>query len=69
MHQHPPTRATARSTSALAEFHGLAGHAGAADDCADCAAVLDAQRRANAAFRRHQRDLSRRVRRILGTGQ
>jgi hypothetical protein len=67
MHQ-ASSRASARATTPtdrLAEFHELAGHPGDVDGCADCAAVLDAQRRAAAALRAHQRRTRQQVDAIL----
>jgi hypothetical protein len=51
---------------ALAEFHALAGHAGPADGCQDCAAKLAQQRQAAAALRAHQRQARQHVDAILG---
>ncbi len=60
-----PTRTVARSTSALAEFHDLAGHAGAVDDCGDCAATEQQQRQAAAALRSHQRQTRQQIDAVL----
>jgi hypothetical protein len=60
-HRQSPTRTVARSTSALAEFHALAGHAGPAEGCQDCAAQLTRQRQAASALRTHQRQARQRV--------
>lgn len=60
------SRSLTRSSSALAEFHALAGHAGSADGCQDCAASLDLQHEAAAALRTHQRQARQRVDAILG---
>jgi hypothetical protein len=69
-HRQSPTRASARSTSsALAEFHDLSGHAGDAADCADCADQLARQRQAEAALRAHRRRIRQQIDRILGAGQ
>jgi hypothetical protein len=54
------------TTSALAEFHQFAGHAGPADGCADCADQLARQRQAEAALRAHRRRTRAQVDRILG---
>jgi hypothetical protein len=51
--------------SALAEFHGLAGHAGPGDGCQDCAAQLQRQRSATAALRTHRRQARQQVDTIL----
>jgi hypothetical protein len=59
------SRAIARSTSALAEFHDLSGHAGPADSCMDCETVQQQQRQARAALRSHQRRTRQRVDAIL----
>ena len=56
-----PTRTAARSTSALAEFHDLAGHGGPADGCQDCAGQLERQRQAASALRSHQRQARQQV--------
>ena len=53
------------STSALAEFHALSGHAGEVDDCKTCADQLASQRRAAAALRSHQRRTRQRVDAII----
>ena len=60
------SRSLTRSTSALAEFHALAGHAGPADGCGDCAAQLERQRSAAGALRAHQRQARQQVDAILG---
>jgi len=59
------SRSTSRTTSALAEFHALAGHAGPADGCQDCAAQLQRQRSATAALRIHRRQVRQQVDTIL----
>jgi len=51
---------------ALAEFHALAGHAGPADGCQDCAAQGRRQRSAAAALRTRQRQACQQVDVILG---
>jgi hypothetical protein len=60
------SRSITRSTSALAEFHALADHAGPADGCQDCAAKLAQQRQAAAALRTHQCQARQHVDAILG---
>jgi hypothetical protein len=66
MRRQSRTRASARSTSsALAEFHDLAGHGGPADGCAKCAAQLRRQREAAAALRAHQRRTRQQIDQIL----
>ena len=60
-----PTRIAARSTSALAEFHALAGHAGPADSCQDCQATQQRQRLTATALRAHQRHARQQVDAIL----
>jgi hypothetical protein len=57
----PPVQAD----DALAEFHTLAGHAGPADGCQDCAAQQRHQRQGAAALRAHQRHARRHVDAIL----
>jgi hypothetical protein len=59
------TCAFARSTSALAEFHVLAGHVGPADGCQDCANAQRRQRSAATALRTHQRQARQQVDAIL----
>ena len=66
MHHESPTRALARSSSAFAEFHAAAGHAGPADGCPDCADQLARQRQAAAALRAHQRRTRQQIDSILG---
>jgi hypothetical protein len=58
------SRASARSISALAEFHGLADHAGPADGCQECAAQR--QRQTATALRTRQRQVRQRVDATLG---
>src|SRR6266511_4134901 len=60
-----PTRTVARSTSALAEFHDLAGHAGPADGCEDCQAQQQRQRGSAAALRSHQRQTRQQIDAVL----
>jgi hypothetical protein len=50
---------------ALAEFHALAGHAGPADGCQDCADQLQRQRQTATALRTHQRQARQQVDTIL----
>jgi len=59
------SRSITRSTSALAEFHTLAGHAGPADGRRDCAAQQRHQRQGAAALRAQQRHTRRHVDAIL----
>ncbi len=60
------SRSFVRSTEAVAEFHALAGHAGPADGCQDCASAQQCQRSAAAALRTHQRQARHQVDAILG---
>jgi hypothetical protein len=60
------SRTLTRSSSALAEFHDLAGHAGPADGCQDCAAADQQRRQSTAALRAHQRQARQQVDAILG---
>jgi hypothetical protein len=60
------SRSLTRSTSALAEFHTHAGHAGTADGCQDCASARRRQRSAAAALRTHQGQARQHVVAILG---
>jgi hypothetical protein len=50
---------------ALAEFHALAGHAGPADGCQDCAAQLQRQRQTATALRTHRHQVRQQVDAIL----
>jgi hypothetical protein len=50
----------------LAEFHALAGHAGPADGCQDCASAQRRQRQAAAALRAHRRQARQQVDAIVG---
>jgi hypothetical protein len=59
------SRGFTRSTSALAEFHTLAGHAGPADGCQKCASTQRRQRSATTALRTHQRQARQHVDAIL----
>ncbi len=59
------SRSLTRSTSALAEFHALAGHAGAADGCQKCASAQRRQRSAAATLRTHQGQARQQVDAIL----
>jgi hypothetical protein len=62
MHRQSPTRTVApTSSAALAEFHGLSGHAGPVDGCPDCATQLQRQRQAASALRTHQRQARQQV--------
>jgi hypothetical protein len=60
------SRSTSRTTSALAEFHALAGHGGPADGCQECATQLQRQRQTATALRTHQRQARQQVDVILG---
>jgi hypothetical protein len=60
-----PERATTRP-EAVAEFHRLAGHAGPADGCPDCADQQQRQRQAASALRAHQRQTRQQIDGILG---
>jgi len=55
----------AAPTSALGEFHALAGHGGPADGCQDCQAQQQRQRHAAAALRSHQRQTRQQVDAVL----
>jgi hypothetical protein len=59
------TRSSSTS-SALAEFHALAGHAGPADGCQKCAGQQRRQRQTASALRTHQRQARQQVDTILG---
>jgi hypothetical protein len=60
------SRSVALSTGTLAEFHALAGHAGPADGCQECAAQLQRQRQTATALRTHQRQARQQVDVIFG---
>jgi hypothetical protein len=60
------SRSLARSTSAFADFHDLAGHAGPADGCGACQAQQQRQNQGAAALRNHQRQTRQRIDAILG---
>jgi hypothetical protein len=59
------SRSLTRSTSALAEFHALDGHAGPADGCQKCAGQQRRQRQTASALRTHQRQAREQVDAIL----
>jgi hypothetical protein len=60
----PLTRPSSTS-SALAEFHALAGHAGPAGGCQKCAGQQRRQRQTASALRTHQRQAREQVDTIL----